>query len=162
MTGSTAGPKGPGSAAEPSSAAGPKGPGSAAGPKGPALHVERDAELAAALRDGTGDQANGVDWTRLRAAINAGAAAELARRRRRQRARTFAIPASIAAGFALFVLVVRAPEQGLTPSFQSSAAGDLSIEELLDADVSDRQFRALVSGADEANELLSIAAEEMR
>ena len=156
MTGSTAGPKGPGSAA------GPKGTGNAAGPIGPALHEERDPELGAALRDATGDQANGMDWTRLRGAINAGAAAELARRRRRQRARVFAVPATIAAGFALFVLVVRAPEQGLTPSFQSSAAGQLSIEELLDADVSEGQFRALVSGADEANELLSIAAEEMR
>ena len=154
MTGSTAGPKGP-------DTAGP-GSGSSAGPKGPALHEERDPELGAALRDATGDQANGMDWTRLRGAINAGAAAELARRRRSQRARVFAVPATIAAGFALFVLVVRAPEQGLTPSFQSSAAGQLSIEELLDANVSDRQFQALVSGADEANELLSIAAEEMQ
>jgi len=147
------------------STVGPKGPGSAAGPKGPALHGEliaRDPELGAALRDATGDQANGMDWTRLRGAINAGASAELARRRRRPRTRVFAVPATIAAGFALFVLVVRAPEQGLTPSFQSSAAGQLSIEELLDADVSEGQFRALVSGADEANELLSIAAEEMR
>jgi hypothetical protein len=147
------------------STAGPRGSGNAAGPKGPALQgepIERDAELGAALHDAAGGQANGVDWMRLRRAINDGAADELARRRRSQRARVFAVPATIAAGFALFVLVARAPEQGLTPSFQSSAAGQRSIEELLDADVSDGQFRALVSGADEANELLAIAAEEVR
>jgi len=151
MTGSTAGPRGP-------DAAGP-GSGSSAGPKGPPLQ-ERDLELGAALRDATGDPAKEVDWTRLRGAINSGAAAELARRRRSQRARVFVVPATIAAGFALFVLVARAPEQGLRPSLQSSATGSLSIEELLDADVSDRQFRALVSGADEANDLLSIAAQD--
>jgi len=120
--------------------------------------IERDPELGAALRDATGDEAQNVNWSRLRGAINADATTELARRRQSQRARAFVIPATIAAGFALFVLVARAPEQSLTPSFQSSAADQLSIEELLDADVSDGQFRALVSGADELNDLLSIAA----
>jgi hypothetical protein len=120
--------------------------------------IERDPELGAALRDATGDEAQHVNWSRLRGAINADATTELARRRHSRRARAFVIPATIAAGFALFVLVARAPEQSLTPSFQSSAADQLSIEELLDADVSDGQFRALVSGADELNDLLSIAA----
>jgi len=136
---------------------------STAGPKGPALRgeaIERDPALGAALRDATGDQANGVDWTRLRGAINAGASAELARRRGSRRARVYAIPATIAAGFALFVLVARAPEQHVTPALQSSTTGSLSIEELLDADVSDGQFRALVSGAAELNDLLSIAADD--
>ena len=65
-------------------------------------------------------------------------------------------------GTALFVLVARAPEQSLTPSFQNSVAGQLSIEELLDADVTDGQFRALLSGAGEVDDLLAIAAEEMQ
>ena len=135
-------------------------PGSAAGPRGPALHEERDAALGAALRDVTGDQDTTVDWTRLRSTINASAATELARRRRVRRVRVLAIPATIAASVALFVLVVRAPEPGVTPSMQSSAAGQLSIEELLDAEVSDGQFRAWLSGADDADDLLSIAAED--
>jgi hypothetical protein len=124
--------------------------------------IERDQELAAALRDAAGDESTHVDWSRLRSSINAGATAELARRRRSQRARRFVIPATIAAGLALFVIVARAPEQPLAPSLQSNIAGQLSIEELLDADVSDGQFRALLAGAGEADDLLAIAAEEMQ
>jgi hypothetical protein len=124
--------------------------------------IERDPELGAALRDATGDEAQHVNWSRLRGAISADAATELARRRRSRRTRRFVIPATMAAGFALFMLVVRTPEQSLTPSFQSSATGQISIEELLDADVSDRQFRALLAGAGEVDDLLSIAAEEIQ
>jgi len=40
------------------------------------------------------------------------------------------------------------------------AGAETSIDELLDANVSDGQFRALLSGANEANDLLSIAAGE--
>ena len=131
--------------------------------EGPTLQgepLERDATLGAALRDVTGGPATAVDLTRLRSAINASASAELARRRRARSARLLVVPATIAAGFALFVLVARAPELSVTRSIQTSAAGQLSIEELLDADVSDRQFQAWLSGADDANDLLSIAAEE--
>ena len=124
--------------------------------------IERDPEISAALRDATVDEAQNVNWSRLRSAINTGAFHELARRRQSQRARAFVIPATIAAGFALFVLVARAPEQSVAPSFQSSAADQISIEELLDADVTDGQFRALLSGAGEVNDLLSIAAEEVQ
>ena len=124
--------------------------------------IERDPELGAALRNATGDEAQNVDWSRLRNAINAGATAELARRRQRRRARTFVMPATIAAGLALFVVVARAPEQPLTPSFQTRAADQISIEELLDANVSDRQFRALLAGAGEVDDLLAIAAGEMQ
>jgi hypothetical protein len=124
--------------------------------------IERDPELGAALRDATGDEAQNVDWSRLRHAINAGATAELARRRQRRRARRFVMPATIAAGLALFVIVARAPEQRLTPSFQTRAADQISIEELLDADVSERQFRALLAGAGEVDDLLAIAAGEMQ
>ena len=124
--------------------------------------IERDPELGAALRDVAGEESQNVNWSRLRGAINADATAELARRRQSRRARAFVVPATIAAGFALFVLVARAPEQSLTPSFQNSAAGQLSIEELLDADVTDGQFRALLSGAGEVDDLLAIAAEEMQ
>ena len=124
--------------------------------------IDRDPELGAALRNATGDEAQNVDWSRLRNAINAGATAELARRRQRRRARTFVMPATIAAGLALFVVVARAPEQPLTPSFQTRAADQISIEELLDANVSDRQFRALLAGAGEVDDLLAIAAGEMQ
>jgi hypothetical protein len=72
------------------------------------------------------------------------------------------IPATIAAGLALFVVVARAPEHPDTPAWQSSSGGQLSIEELLDADVSDRQFRALLTGADDATDLLAIAAGDVQ
>lgn len=75
--------------------------------------------------------------------------------------RRFVVPATIAAGFALFMLAVRTPDRSLTPSFQN-AADQLSIEELLDADVSDRQFRALLAGAGEVDDLLAIAAQDMQ
>ena len=123
--------------------------------------IERDPELGAALRDATSDEAHNVNWSRLRSAISADASTELARRRQSRRTRRFVIPATIAAGFALFMLVVRAPEQSLTPTFQN-AADPLSIEELLDADVTDGQFRALLAGAGEVNDLLAIAAEDLQ
>jgi hypothetical protein len=124
--------------------------------------IERDPELGAALREATGDEAQNVNWSRLRSAISVGATTELARRRQRRWARTFVMPATIAAGFALFVLVARAPAPSLAPSFQRGAADQISIEELLDADVSDGQFRALLAGAGEVNDLLAIAAGEVQ
>jgi len=122
----------------------------------------RDPELGAALAEATADPTNeGVDWAELRRAINARASLELTRRRARRRRVLIAIPASLAAGIALFVLVSRAPGRSDLGAPANSVAGtETSIDELLDANVSDGQFRALLSGADEANDLLSIAAGE--
>jgi hypothetical protein len=123
--------------------------------------LERDPELASALADAAGDGEANADWAGLRRGIHARAASELARRRHsRFRLRVF-IPASLAAGLALFVLVAHAPHQAtVVPSAQTAIAGTTSIDELLDANLSDGQFRALVSGAGDANDLLSIAAGE--
>ena len=123
--------------------------------------MERDAAVADALAELAADRkGERVNWTELRRAVNATAAAELTRRRRRQQMR-FAIPVSLVAGFVLFMVASQAPDRmNVGSSVQSAIAGQPSIDELLDADISDRQFRELVSGATEANDLLSIAAAE--
>ena len=125
--------------------------------------MNRDATLGDALVDVVPDAMNEcASWTELRRGINARAASELMRRRqRRRRARIF-IPAGVAAGFALFVLLTRAPHQTDVTTANPSVEPALSIDELLDANLSDGQFRALVSGASETNDLLTIAAQDDR
>lgn len=123
--------------------------------------LERDTELAAQL----GGLADGplrtpADWSELRRAVGARAASDLARRRTRRRMR-LALPASVAAGIALFVVVSRSPSPQRAPS-AGDAVSAITIEELLDANVSDVQFRALVAGAADADELLLIAAGDER
>ena len=122
----------------------------------------RDPALGDALAEAAADPMHErVDWSGLRHAINARASLELTRRRSRRRLMRIAIPAGIAAGLALTVLVTRAPEPTDVGNLTHSIVGaETSIDELLDANVSDRQFRALLSGAGEANDLLSIAAGE--
>jgi hypothetical protein len=122
--------------------------------------MERDRTLADALADVAGEPVGGSGWTELRHAVNTRAAVELARRRQQRRRTRIVIPASLAAGIALFVVVSQAPDRNVAPSVQRALTGQVSIDDLLDANVSDGQFRALVSGAGDANDLLSIAAEE--
>lgn len=123
--------------------------------------LERDADLRGALIDiGVESLDQGVDWTALRRRVGAAAALELQRRRRRQQRRSLVLPVALAAGLALFVFVSR-PAQP-PPVDSAGVAGQLTIDEMLDADVSDDQFRALLAGANEANDLLLIAAQEER
>ena len=121
--------------------------------------IERDAVLAEQLRQVVAEPMNGPDeWSALRRATTARAASGLAKRRLWRRMR-IALPASAAAGFALFVLVGQGPEDAGTRTAQGGMAGSaLTIDELLDANLTDRQFRALAAGAADANELLLIAA----
>jgi hypothetical protein len=123
--------------------------------------LDRDPVIARALGEIADDISGSTDVMALQRAITARAAPELARRRLSRRRTRLFMPASLAAGIALFALVARGPHNAdLAPSNQTALAGPVSIEELLDANVSDGQFRALVSGASDANDLLSIAAGE--
>jgi len=123
--------------------------------------LEHDATIRDALTDVARDARPAQpDWAELRGAINARAASELGRRRLQRRRTRFVIPASLAAGVALFMLVSRLPDRTVTPSIEDTGAAQVSIDDLLDANVTDGQFRALVSGASDANDLLSIAAGE--
>ena len=123
--------------------------------------LEHDATVRDALTDIAGDPRPAQpDWAELRGAINARAASELGRRRLQRRRTRFVIPASLAAGIALFMVVSRLPDRTVAPSVHDTGAAQVSIDDLLDANVSDGQFRALVSGASDANDLLSIAAGE--
>ena len=123
--------------------------------------MERDAALAQALAEADANPMDeGADWTALRRATNTRAATELANRRVRRRLRV-ALPASVAAGIALFVLVARAPDQrGVSPASPRTTASGITIEEILDDSVSDGQVRALLAGARDVDALLLIAAEE--
>jgi hypothetical protein len=124
--------------------------------------LQRDPAMARALGEITDDIRASADVTRLRHAIGERAASELARRRQGRKRTGLFMPASLAAGITLFVLVAHGPRPVVAPdpSNQAALTDVVSIDELLDANVSDGQFRALVSGAGDANDLLSIAAEE--
>jgi hypothetical protein len=123
--------------------------------------VERDAALERALGEVAGDPlARPVDWTALSNAIVQRAGPELARRERRGRVR-FMLPAALAASVLLLVQVVRPAPPAATPA-PATAAGveSVSVEELLQTDVSDGQLRALLFGAAEVDDLLLIVAAE--
>ena len=123
--------------------------------------MERDEALGAALGGVAGHASDArVDWGALRSVINTRAASELARRRARRTRMRFLLPASVAASIALFVVVARAPQQ--PPAMPTAPSSQVSIEQLLDANVSDGEFRALLTGATEIDDLLAIAAEEER
>jgi hypothetical protein len=125
--------------------------------------MHRDAELGKALGDAVASPNEEiVDWMELRRSINQRAAPELGRRRLRDRRVRFVIPAAVAASFALFLLVSRVDRTGGEPVGPSETSADAraTIDELLDANLSDGQFRALLFGATEADDLLLIAAED--
>jgi hypothetical protein len=126
--------------------------------------MERDTALGNALRSVADvPMDRHVHWAELRRSINERAAPELTRRRSRHRRMLIVIPAALAAGFALFLLLSGTPEQStVNPPPEAIAAGEVPIEDLLDADISDGQFQALLSGAAEADDLLLIAAAEHR
>ena len=125
--------------------------------------MERDAALGEALSTVTGMPADApVDWHAMRAAITSDAAPELRRRRMRHRRLQFALPAALAAAVFLFVVATRPDGEVALIRPADDTTTQVSIDELLDADVSDREFRALLSGAGEADDLLLIAAGDGR
>ncbi len=118
----------------------------------------RDPELARLLgtmAEGRPAEADDLDALRLRVSI--GAVPELRRRRWRQRAR-LGIPATLAAGVALMLVVSRPPGPAPESGAHTPGAGPVTTERLLDADVTDDELRAVLSGAIDADDLLLIAA----
>ncbi len=126
--------------------------------------IEQDSGLGAELRAVSADQtATDVDWAALRASINRRAAPELARRARPRRGH-LVVPMMLAASIALFVLLPRMPD-GTNPGaaddeFGGTTSGRITVDDILDADMSDRQLRALLFGAGDVDDLLAIAAAE--
>jgi hypothetical protein len=122
-----------------------------------------DTELGDALRALPRDATRAPQWEPLRRAIAERAAPELARRRWRRRT-VLALPAALAASIALVLLLPPALDVAGTgdraAGLPGSAAQSAALDDLLDADVSDRQFRALLFGAKDADDLLLIAAAE--
>ena len=125
--------------------------------------LAQDPGLRDALRSLEPGQRDAADWDRLRRGINIRASSELARRRAQHRRRAAAMGIGLAAGLLLFLVTWQTPQTA-----RATAAGvpygrvttTVSTDELLDADVSDAEFRAWLSGAANADELLRIAAEE--
>jgi hypothetical protein len=104
-----------------------------------------------------------VQWDELHRSITGRASAALARRRWKSRGIRFGIPA-LAASLALFLLL---PDTSPTALIDDRNGGGMAsaldpapVDELLDADISDVQFKALLFGASEADDLLLIAAGE--
>ena len=125
--------------------------------------LEQDVALGQALRALDADAAATPDWDRLHHGITTHAAQELARRRAQHRRRAMVLAAGLAAGLLLFLATWQAPpavlEQASVPG-ETAVTTRVSTDELLDAEVSDAEFRALLFGATDADALLMIAAEE--
>jgi hypothetical protein len=125
--------------------------------------MEQDTDVRRALIDGGAAPLDDLDVTTLGNRVGLAAASELRRRRQRHWRRRLLVPGALAAGLVLFAVMSRSPQREQVPPLTGDAsAGRITIEEVLDADVSDDQFRVLLSGADEADELLLIAAQEQR
>ncbi len=122
--------------------------------------MQHDEAIGAALR-AAGREAAGVDWETLRSAINGRVAPDLTVRRVRRRLRVI-VPAALAASVALFLLIAPMRERDAPGAPAANGAGvrPLTVEEMFDMEISDRQFRALLRGAADANELLLVAAAE--
>lgn len=127
--------------------------------------LDRDPYLAACLRAAEGEvPMDEVDWSSLRASIESRAALPLARMRRRSRPRRWTGPIvslAAAAGIAAVALVGtlhRAPTATPAQSAQVAIAPGLTIEDAMRADVSDQEFGILISGRENADALLQIAA----
>ena len=122
-----------------------------------------DRLLASALRELAADRPSTPDAEELGQAILRRAAPELARRRARERRRWLIAPLALAASIALLLYFVPLPPSAGGSAVTGAAGGERqSVERLLEADVSDRQFRALLFGAIDADELLLIAAGDNR
>ena len=124
-----------------------------------------DRLLSRTLRDLAAGRPRTHDTEELGRAIVRRAAPELARRRAREQRRWLIAPLALAASIALLLYSVPLPPEGASTVARAAAdAGGerQSVERLLDADVSDRQFRALLSGATDTDALLLIAAGDNR
>lgn len=127
--------------------------------------LQGDDGLAAALRGVTADpMQQQVDWEALVRTIGGRASPELARRRWRRRVMRVGLPSALAASIAFLLLWVAPPAPTGPGSGALASAGlpsaSITVDELLDAGVSEGQFRALLYGAAEADALLLIAAAE--
>lgn len=124
--------------------------------------LEPDPRLGAALRALGEPPLEEVDWEGLRERARRGAELPLAARQRAARApapRPWArrlLPAAAAASLALGVWLGAASDRA--PGTAPAVAVD-EAEAVLRADLSDQEFRSLVSGRAEAESLLLLAAE---
>ena len=120
-----------------------------------------DPELGAALRSLEGEPPlESVDWEKLRRSISTRAELPLAQRRRGPAKRgplgwRRMIPLAAAASIALAVWM-----GGSGDPSQTRGEERLSAEEVFHPDVSEQEFRLLVSGRSDPEELLLIALDE--
>jgi hypothetical protein len=121
----------------------------------------RDVELERTLRALDDEPPlHEVDWDALRAGIRTRAELPLARRRRAARARATPrwlrplVPAALAAGIALTFVMRGGPGDAEDDAFDL-----LAVEQAVHADVSDPEFRLMITGMNDADELLAIAVD---
>jgi hypothetical protein len=126
-----------------------------------------DPLLGAALRWAEGEvPVDEVDWSAMRTTIRSRAALPLARRRASAKPRWVrpVIPIAAAASIAVLLWAGGIGRDGPTGAAVSVAAPgatyQLSIQEALLADMSEQEFRLLVSDRNDPDDLLMIAASE--
>lgn len=125
-----------------------------------------DPLIGAALRWAEGEvPLDDVDWSAMRTTIRSRAAMPLARRRSARRGVSRwirpLIPIAAAASVAMVVWTGGIGRGGPTgPAVQqtAAAASQITIQEALLTDLSEQEFRVLVSARTDADELLMIAA----
>ena len=135
-----------------------------------------DPQLRAALRDAEAEPPlQDVDWSGLRSSISAAAALPLARRRHallggrtgaavrpaRPATRWLRSLAPLAAAASIAVAVwAGSGRPGLTPAPAPVAEASASVEDVFRPDLSEQEYRQVISGRDNADALLLIAIDE--
>ena len=127
------------------------------------LEIRPDPLLAAALRSAEGEPPlDAVDWDALRTTVRERAELPLARRRRPARTPRWLaplVPLAAAASVAMALWVGGLTSDRAAPAAARAASGGVTTEEVLRADVSEQEFRLLVSGRSNPDVLLALAVE---
>jgi len=130
--------------------------------QGGELSAEEERALAAVLAE---PELSADEWEALHARVAAAGELPLARRRRatqprRRAAMRWLLPALPLAAAAALLILVRSGTLEPRPGSSAQTADLTAVERVLLADVSDAEFARMVSGADDAEALLLLAADQ--
>jgi len=124
--------------------------------------TDPDPRLREALSEVVSSAGERVDWAALHHRVVVSAEVELARRRHAARRRLVGV--ALGAVAAVLAVMLLGPSRWMSGEQESVPDGGLlvSVDELLNDRRSDDELRAVLDGADEADALLLIAADEAR
>jgi hypothetical protein len=124
--------------------------------------IETDPGLRAVLSDVVPPVDERADWVALRRRVVRGADGELARRRIARTRRLVLAGVGAVAAVIVLAAIGSVPRTSGTPQTVSDGGPLVAADELLNDRRSDDELRAVLDGADDADALLLIAADEAR